>query len=180
MTIITAASWAGKTWIGCDQAGTDGWGVQTDFGTKLHRAPFGWLGYTASYRTLQAIHRQLRTVEKAETEDDMEALVDCIDEALKLAGWSRSHAEHLPKCEDLTILVATWSGKLWTIHSDLAFLRHKRFAAIGSGYQVALGSLFSSHVMRRTPLAAVSGALRATCSMIATCSKPARAVEVKK
>lgn len=37
MTIICAAAWGSPAFIGCDQAGTDGWGVQGEHGTPIPR-----------------------------------------------------------------------------------------------------------------------------------------------
>jgi len=180
VTIIAAASWGhGPAYIGCDQAGTDGYGVQGEHGTKLHRAPFGWLGYTGSYRTLQAIHRGLRQVERIEGAGGMEELVGTLEKALTDAGWSRSKSDDLPSCKSLSLLIVTWAGELWTVQSDLAFLRHRHFAAVGSGYQVALGSLHTSHNVGTAPSLAVSRGLGAACDIIATCSGPVEPVAVE-
>lgn len=178
MTIIVAASWNGSAYIGSDQAGTDGWGVQGQHGIKLHQAPFGWLGYTGSYRTIQVVRRALRQVETIDGDGGMEDLVGTIETALHSAGWSRSASGELPKCSDLYLLVVTYSGAIYTVQSDLAFLRHDHFAAVGSGYQVALGALHVAHDRGAHPAVAVRGALGAACDIIASCAGPAEPVQV--
>ena len=173
MTIIVATSWGEQTVIGCDQVGTDGWGVQGEHGTKLYKAPFGWVGFTASYRTLQVVHRRLRSVEKIRGEEDMEILVTQIASGLQDAGWDRSSSSGLPTCDSLSLLLATFEGDLWTIQSDLAYLRHHRFAAIGSGYQVALGAMHASHSSGLTAQMGANRGLAAACDVIASCAHPA-------
>lgn len=167
MTIIAAASWKGETWIASDSAGTDGWGLQTAHGTKLSRFPFGVVGFTASYRTLQAIHSELWKVQRVETDEQARALVDVISKGLTDAGWSRSTTGALPSCSDLTFLIATKGGRLYVIHSDLAILRYEKFAAVGSGYHVAMGAM---HATQTLPVRkALRGAMRAACCLVSTC-----------
>lgn len=173
MTVIVAASWGTEAWIGCDQAGTDGWGVQGEHGTKLHRAPFGWLGFTGSYRTLQAIHRRLRAVTQIRGEEDMEALIKEIEFGLQEAGWCKSGGDGLPTCKDLSLLLVTNEGAIWTIQSDFAFLQHRHFAAVGSGYQVALGGLHASHAGGESSKAAAGRGIEAACDVISSCAHPA-------
>lgn len=147
MTIITAAVKGDTAAIACDVAGTNVYsGTQAIHGTKLARFPFGVLGYTASYRTLQALHDELFKVQSVETEAEARRLVDVIDDGLQRAGWSRSSSKGLPTCEDLMLLVVSNGGRIWTVQSDLAVLTTRKYAAVGSGYQVALGAMDVGHV----------------------------------
>ncbi len=179
MTIIAATSFGKQTFICGDQAGTDGWGTQAAHGTKLYETPFGWLGYTASYRTIQVIHRQLRTVERLRNAEDECRLIEAIEIAMVGAGWSKTNADKLPKCADLNLLIATWEGRLYTVQSDLALLRSRHFAAIGSGYQVALGAMHAAKVCGSNPEIAVRLGVRAACDIISTCAKPVQPVHVR-
>lgn len=169
MTIIAAASWGRAAAIGSDQAGSDGWGLQTVFGSKLAVFPFGVVGFSGSYRTLQAIAPRLFQVQSCEDHEGALALVRVIDESLKEAGWSRSRAEGLPKCEDLAFLVLSGGGKIFAVQSDLSVLQPARYYAIGSGYQVATGALFATDG-RISAKRAVQTALEASVSHLTTCA----------
>ncbi len=173
MTVIVAASWEGQAWIGCDQAGTDYWDTQGNRGTKLYKAPFGWIGYAGSFRTLQAIHRRLRAVTQIVTDEDMESLIREIETGLEEAGWSRSKADGLPQCEDLNLLLVTTAGQIWRVQSDLAYLRIPEFGSIGSGYQVALGAMHASRAARDDAETGAQRGLLAACEIIASCAYPA-------
>lgn len=179
MTIIAATSFGGQTFICGDRAGTDGRDTQGEYGTKLCETPFGWLGYTASYRTIQVIHRQLRTVERLRSIEDEERLIEAIEGAMVGAGWSKSGADKLPECTDLTLLIATWEGRLYTVLSNLALLRSRHFAAVGSGYQVALGAMHAAKACKASPEATVRFGVRAACDIISTCARPVQPVHVR-
>ena len=172
MTIICAARDSEKAWIGCDSAGTDGWGIQADHGTKLHKAKFGWLGFTGSYRTLQVIHRSLRMVESIDGLGEMEGLVNTIDGALKDAGWSRTSATGLPECKDLKLLLVSNCGNIWTIQSDLSYLKHKEFGAVGAGYQLALGAMYAARFWEMESEKMVELGIEAACAIVASCALP--------
>ena len=183
MTIIAAASWDGETWIGCDRAGTDGWGTQTDFGIKLHEFDWGTVGYTGSYRTIQVIHRDLRKVDDFEGDAGIERVVEIIGKSLEDAGWSKSASGELPTCKGLHLLIATKAGEIYQVHDDLSWFRHEAFAAVGSGFHVALGSLHTSHARwmetaQGNALGGVQDALKSACDIIASCAFPAEPIRV--
>ena len=90
---------------------------------------------------------------------------------------SSSHA--LPKCSDLCLLIVTWNGRLFTVQSDLAILESRGFAAIGSGYQVALGAMHAAKAMGANAEKGVKEGVRAACKIISSCAGPVSPVEVR-
>lgn len=143
MTIIAAASWGGEASITCDSFGTDGWGTQSDHGTKLRHYEWGSLGFAGSYRLVQAVGDCLEGVTNIETAKGLRVVVDILDAALVEFGWNRSSEEGMPWNKHVCLLLVSNRGRIWTIESNLAFLRHKHYAAIGSGYVDARGAMYA-------------------------------------
>lgn len=189
MTIIAAASWGGETWIGCDQAGTDGNGVQINYGSKVLQYGWGAVGFAASYRLLQAMEKPLGELRGSNGASGIRGLVCRLSEVLKEIGWSQSLERGIPECEDVAMLVAKNSGELFTVHSDLSWLSCENYAAIGSGDQLALGALHLSYAAYDPGVSveegyvgtcgAVVSAVNAACDLISTCAHPAEPVRVR-
>lgn len=180
MTVIAAASWDGSTYIGCDQAGTDSWGIQRNHGSKLIVTAFGVVGYSGSYRVAQLIRGPLRALPDVPGERGMLAIVKTIETCLVEGGWTKSAEKGLPKCSDLSLLVAMCGGDIWSVNGDLSFLPCNEFSAIGSGREIALGSLFASHGSGASAVAAVNMAVRASCAINRDCGFPLNALAARR
>jgi ATP-dependent protease HslVU (ClpYQ) peptidase subunit len=141
MTIIAAASDGRHAAIASDSYGTNGsWGQQCH-GSKLRRYKWGAMGYTGSYRTLQAVGDSLEEVKSIESAKGMARFVETLEAALKAKGWKGEGDKSLPVNQDVAFLLISAGGKIWTVQGDLAFLRCKGYASVGSGGSVALGAL---------------------------------------
>lgn len=141
MTIIAAARSHGETWIGCDTIGSYG-NITMDHGTKLQRGPFGVVGFSGSYRASQIFKSAVKAHKHVRTQREAILFANALREVLAGDGWAGSKEGDLPECASMLCLVASSeNGSLWSIHSDFCAMPLKKFGAIGSGSEVALGAM---------------------------------------
>ena len=105
--------------------------------------------------------------------------MEAVEGAMQKAGWNRSGADKLPTCESLTLLIVTRQGRIFTLQSDLAVLKHRNFAAVGSGYQVALGAMHAARAAGWDAVDVVKSGVKAACDIISTCAKSCAPKQVR-
>ena len=106
---------------------------------------FGVIGFAGSYRLLQAVGDDLADVSSIETLKGMQRLLAALEASMGELGWGRSSDSALPVNDALSLLLVSNRGKIWTVQGDLAIIRHKEYAALGSGYVDARGAMYVAH-----------------------------------
>lgn len=144
MTCIVGLVADGRVLIGGDSAGSDGWAVRVRADSKVFRVGPYVLGFTTSFRMGQLLRYQL-TVNPPDSWDVdrfmSTTFVDAVRKTLREGGWLKTDDG---REQGGTFLVAA-GDRLYTINSDLQIgLDDAGYAAVGSGYLVALGSLHTT------------------------------------
>lgn len=189
MTCIVGIADAGKVYIGGDSCGSDGWGVRADsYSYKVFERTVGHgenietseqmiLGITASFRVIDiltyifeppAIHptadvdRYLRTT-----------FVDALYKCLNKHHAVKDNDDVAEITENSDIIVGI-RGKLYHIQADLSVLNTPVYGtAAGSGYQVALGALYSMYLFESIPAKErIEKALEAAGKIVGSVSAP--------
>lgn len=169
MTIIIATSWDGCASISCDSAGTNKQGSQSCYGTKLRTYPFGTLGFSGSYAMLPWLDSVFRECKSIETFKQSWVLAEACRVALTEKGWENKGGKTLPRLEELSIVILSRKGKIWTLQSDFAILLNKNYAAVGSGYLNAEGAAEAYLQMGMSAQEASARAARVAVKQISTC-----------
>ena len=170
MTIICAYRSEGETAIASDSAGTDGWGYQECYGSKLHEFEFGFLGFSGSYQMVPFVFDALENTRSLENPGEARQFSKKVWEAMIQGGWEdKGGKEGLPKNEQLAILIISRGGRIWTLQSDFAVLESKQYAAIGSGAFASLGALEVLRSRKTPAMAAVAKAVNVAIKLVSTC-----------
>jgi ATP-dependent protease HslVU (ClpYQ) peptidase subunit len=145
MTIVAACRFGRQVSIASDSIGTDGWGFQSDHGRKIERFKWGAVGFAGSYRLLPEVLDLFRAASVFDSITDALKVRNQIVERLETLGWKKENSNRLPSNDDLSLIaVSAASSKIFCFQSDFAVLEHKNYAAIGSGYELATGSMHST------------------------------------
>lgn len=142
MTAIVGLVQDGAVHLGGDSAGVSGWSMTVRADTKVfHNGPY-LFGFTTSFRMGQL----LRWAELPEPEGDLErfmctSFIDAIRTCLKAGGWAKTDAER----EEGGDFLVGIGGRLFEVHSDYQVGEPADgYAAVGCGYDLALGALFAT------------------------------------
>ena len=169
MTAIVGLIDAGRVVMGADSLGSDGWHVMARGDAKLFRRGEYLIGFTSSFRMGQLIRYRADLPTPWEWEHDLLAFmstrfVDAVRECLKEYGLAK--IEH--NVEQGGAFLVGFRGVLYQIESDYQVgVRSDGFDAVGSGEQAALGSLYTSAVLRGGAEGRVRMALEAAAAMTA-------------
>jgi hypothetical protein len=143
MTCVVGVAHAGGVWVGADSAGIGGeyrLMIRLD-GKVFHRPPFV-MGFTSSFRMGQLLRYSLKVPHQPDHFSDSEYLattfVDAVRQCLKDGGFATKTSE----AESGGIFIVGYRGRLYTVEADYQVAESvDSFVAIGSGDQVAHGSL---------------------------------------
>jgi ATP-dependent protease HslVU (ClpYQ) peptidase subunit len=149
MTCIVGIEVQGKVLLAGDIQGTGGNNKIVHTQSKVFNKNGVVFGYTTSYRFGQILEHSLKDPVVPERDDEiyrwlLTVLVPEIKSTLKDNGWERGG----------NALIGI-RGQLWELQDDFSVLRSvKGFGAVGSGYEYAMGSLFTSmtHNKPKTPI----------------------------
>jgi 20S proteasome alpha/beta subunit len=148
MTCIVGVAAKGRVWIGGDSAGSDGWAVSVRSDTKVFRNGPYVMGFTGSFRMGQLLRYTLIPPEPDGWDVDRfmaTTFVDAVRESLRTGGWLRTDSS---QDRGGTFLVGI-RDRLYSVEEDFQVgYTADNYAAVGSGYLVALGSLFTSPAMQ--------------------------------
>jgi len=143
MTAIVGLVDNGAVYIGGDSAGITGLSLMVRADTKVfHNGPY-LFGFTTSFRMGQLIHHALKPPEpKRAIEKFMSTVfIDAIRSCLKEGGWARKENE---REEGGTFIVGV-RGRLFVVYEDYQVAQAADgYAAVGCGYDIALGALFAT------------------------------------
>lgn len=146
MTCIVGIAEKGIVTLGGDSAGVSGWDVSIRKDSKVFKTGEFVIGFTDSFRMGQILKHCFIPPPFPENEDDLERymstlFVDRLREIFKEKGY----AERQNDREGGGTFLVGIKGRLFKIASDYQVGESMdEFDAVGSGAQVALGSLLST------------------------------------
>jgi ATP-dependent protease HslVU (ClpYQ) peptidase subunit len=180
MTCIVAIEHQGQVIMGGDSASSDGWRLSQVRRPKVFVRDDLIFGYTSSFRMGDLLQYSLAIpihewVGEGETlyDDDeyiCKRLIPDVRECLSKGGFTK--IEH-SKEEGGTFLVG-YHGRIYEVSDDFGVTTPVAgFTAVGSGYLVALGSLYtSSHYGDWSPMNRVGDALDAAAAFTGSVRGP--------
>jgi ATP-dependent protease HslVU (ClpYQ) peptidase subunit len=144
VTCIVGVADKGQVWIGGDSAGSNGWSVRVRSDTKVFRNGPYVLGFTTSFRMGQLLRYRLQAPEPDGWDIDRfmaTAFVDAVRQCLKDGGWAKTDNGQ----EQGGTFLVGYRDRLYEIEADFQIgYSADSYAAVGSGYLVALGSLHAT------------------------------------
>lgn len=165
MTCVVGIQHENGVTIGADSAGSDGWSITSRADTKLFRNGPYLFGFCGSFRMGQLLHYALTPPKPplSGLERHMSTrFVDSVRECLFVGGYAQRKNEVE---QGGTFLVAA-AGELFCIQDDFQVARQRMgFDAIGSGEEVALGSLHTTNGYDFPPRQRVLMALQAATDL---------------
>jgi ATP-dependent protease HslVU (ClpYQ) peptidase subunit len=176
MTAIVGLVDQGKVWMGADSVGSDGQHLMQRSDEKIFRRGPYLIGFTSSFRMGQLIRYRADLPEPYDWEHDLVAFmstrfVDAIRECLQQYGFAKIDNN----VQTGGVFLVGFRGAVYQIESDYQVgLRSCGWDAVGSGEQVALGSLHSTAVMKIGPEARIRMALEAAAELNAHVRGPFR------
>ena len=140
-----------RVWIGGDSCGDNGYSVAAlDTPKVFERGPF-LVGYTTSFRFGNLLSSSLIQSAPKQPPDQgaldymVTSFVDHLREGLKRAGYAKR--EH--DVETGGAMLVGYQGVLYEVAEDYAVvIPRSGYTAIGSGYQFAMGSLYTSEASK--------------------------------
>jgi ATP-dependent protease HslVU (ClpYQ) peptidase subunit len=148
MTCIVAIEHKGSVYIGGDSAYSgDNMISSTAANEKIFILDNVIIGVCGSMRTMQVIHHGLKIPVRKEEQTDMTYLtIDFVDALRKLLK-DKATISSDDNCDSLpdTGFLLGYNKKLFEVDTDMQIVRPiDSYAAMGSGGEVALGSLFTT------------------------------------
>ena len=174
MTIIAAYRGSDGIYIGSDSCGVMNQEISSDIGPKLIRHGNYIVGFTKSYRTADIIQESNKIPDRIDSIYGVREFRDVLQDALKTEVKDKNGAEN----SQLWVLIAT-PRDIWHICTDYMINRVLHYDAIGSGYQVAIGSLFTSWQAKETAKKAVTLAVKSAIKHQVYCGGKAFVWEAK-
>lgn len=161
MTCIVGIQHPEGVTIAADSAGSDGWTISSRADTKVFRNHGYLFGFCGSFRMGQLLHYSFipprppaRDVERFMTT----VFVDAVRECLTEGGYARTKNG----VETGGTFLVGVNGHLFCVEDDYQVGRERHgFAAIGSGDEVALGSLHTTRTYTLSPRSRALAALKA-------------------
>ena len=148
MTCIVGIESKGCVWIGGDSASSDGYTVQISANDKVFRKGSFLFGFTTSWRMGQIIQYCFQPPEHTASVSDMEYLVTqfipALREKYEAEKWGRAENG---RSEGGQFLLG-YKDRLYQVQPDYhvhaATCEGDVYDSVGSGFQYALGSLYST------------------------------------
>ena len=152
MTCIVAAKGKdGSIVMGSDSAGSDGWALVVLKDQKIYRVGKMLIGFTSSYRMGQLLGHSLSLPEH-HTDVPVErymatSFVDAVRRCLKEGGFAKTENS----VESGGTFLAAYKGRIFQVQDNFAVIENGRpYDSCGSGYMLALGSLYATSGMKDT------------------------------
>jgi ATP-dependent protease HslVU (ClpYQ) peptidase subunit len=174
LTVIVGLAHKGRVYLGADSVATTGWH------SRIHLVePKVWqqggcvFGLTGSTREQQIIEHRLQVPERKADVDVLRWLaVDFVD-ALRQARKDSGHDEKLTTGPEVGChFMMGVGGRLFILYDSYAFVEQPHGYAIGSGGELAIGSLHTSRLFMKQPEKRIEAALQAACYNNNTCAPP--------
>lgn len=164
MTCIAGVVHQGLVHLAGDSASgdTDGYFVDVVHDPKVFQLGPFTMGFTTSWRMGQLLQHQLRIPPRVQGQNDEKYLavtfIDAVRSCLKEGGFAKKEHE----VEHGGTFLVGYQGKLYRVGSDYQVCRpREEWAAIGCGYQFALGALHATRGWADSPELRLEAALHA-------------------
>jgi ATP-dependent protease HslVU (ClpYQ) peptidase subunit len=169
MTCIVAIKTKDAIFMGGDSAGGNAYGIQSRSDPKVFRSGGFVIGYTTSYRMGQILQHGFEFV-TPEGDPDAYMFSLCNAVASKLTDLNYAKLEN-NVIDGGTFLIG-WKNHLYAVYDNFQYARFRdNYAAIGSGEEYALGSLFSTQSID-DPIKRITIALDAATKFSSLVAKP--------
>lgn len=145
MTCVVALIDGERVFMGADSAGVGGYSLQVRRDRKIYRVGAMIIGFTTSFRMGQLLgyslslplHHSDVTVERYMAT----AFIDAVRSCLKTGGFAKSENG----VESGGDFIVAYQRRLFIVHSDYQIAETTNdYAAVGCGFDLALGSLHTS------------------------------------
>ena len=148
MTIIVGLEHEGTVYIGGDAAASDNYIVNTIQAPKVFAVGDALIGFTDSFRMGQVLQYNTEFPEHPDGMDDMRYLstiwMDTVRQSFADAGFTYVENEQ----ESGGAFLLGYRGCLYFVDADFGITRaNSGFNATGSGYALALGSLYTTDTL---------------------------------
>lgn len=179
MTCIVALKHEGIVYMGCDSAGVGGYSRANRVDPKIYRVGEMLIGFTTSFRMGQLLGYSLtlpRHHADVPVENYMATLfINAVRECLKAGGFAKKENE----TEQGGTFLAAYRGRIFEIESDYQVgEREEPYTAVGCGFDLALGSLYTSGHWA-APRDRIRAALEAAAAFSAGVHPPFRIEELR-
>jgi ATP-dependent protease HslVU (ClpYQ) peptidase subunit len=172
MTCIVAIEEKGNVYIGGDSAGVSGLSVQIRADEKVFENGCFIMGFTSSFRMGQLLRYKFDPPKQTVNQSDMKYMVSDFVDAVR-ACFEKNGFGKVSKGSDNeggTFLVG-YNGSLYCIEGDFQVAQlHNKYAAVGCGRDLALGSLYSTE--GKAPEFRIKKALEAASAFSAGVAPP--------
>lgn len=171
MTVVVGVIDGGQVHLGADSAATGRASQNIRLDSKVFRNGPYVMGFTGSYRMGQLLNYKLRILETPDEADlhrfMATTFIDAVRQTLKDGGYA-TEKDGEERGGNFIVGVA---GNLFEIQSDYQVShQHGDFTAVGSGEDLALGSLASTG--GQLVSSRIDQALSAACRFNSTCREP--------
>ena len=163
----------GKTaYIGGDTFGSDGRTGCEVFRSKVFKVGNFVIGGTSSFRMLDLLEFSFEP-RNPYPDDDMDKymrtiFVNAVRGCLSSGGFKTVENN----VESGGNFLVAYKDNLWEIQNDFSVLNRRPYSAVGSGEQVAIGSLYTTEKMKLTPKQKITFALEAACKHVVSVRGP--------
>mgnify|MGYP001574858382 CR=1 FL=1 len=152
--VVALRDVAGRIVMGCDSAGVGSWySLQNRSDRKIYRNGPCLFGFTSSFRMGQLLGYSLEVPKFYEADFPglpldaalqkfmVTKFVDAVRNCLKAGGYAAKDKE----VETAGTFLVAFRGEIFQVCDDYQVSRHlENYAAVGCGFDLALGSLFTS------------------------------------
>lgn len=160
MTVIVGLVHRKRVHLAGDSAGVSGYQITIRRDPKVFtNGPYAF-GFTSSFRMGQLLHHAFQPPHPEGGLDRFMAttFIDAVRKCLKDGGWARKDAEQ----EEAGTFLVGIHGRLFSIESDYQVAESAdQYAAVGCGYDLALGALHATAALNLPPRQRLTAALRA-------------------
>jgi len=165
MTCIAAIEHKGSVYIGGDSAYSgENLVASTSFNEKVFIVDNMIIGVCGSIRTTQVMHYGLKLPSKKDEQTDMSYLTMDFVDSLRALLKDKATISTDENCDSLsdTGFLLGYNKKLFEVDTDMQIVRPiDGYAAMGSGGELALGSMFTTKNLDMTPEERITIALEA-------------------
>lgn len=174
MTVIVGLPHNGRVYLGGDSAGTTGWY------SRIHLVePKVWaqrdcvFGFTGDVREQQIIKHCLKVPERKDDADILHWLAVDFTNAHRQARKDAGHDEKRDNGPEVGChFMMGVEDRLFILFDDYSFAEQPHGYAIGSGGDLAIGSLHTSRLLLKRPAKRIEAALQAACYNNNCCTPP--------
>jgi len=182
MTCIAAVKVKDSIWVGGDSAGVSESALTIRKDSKVFRNGNFLIGFTSSFRMGQILRYKLKNPKHIESITPVEYLntiwIDEVRNTFKTEGYS----DITSNVESGGCFIGAYKGVLFSVHSDFQIaIPALDFEAVGSGGEIAKGSLYTQKVLNKNKdgKSMVKLALQSAEKMNAYVRKPFKIMKIK-